>query len=72
MKQKIKGYLVFTSLGYRVGVFILMPLALVGIQVLFSGPAGGMLLPLLEIMADNWFLGGIQEKNAENMDYLKS
>lgn len=78
MKQKIKGYLVFTSLGYRVGVFILMPLALVGIQVLFSGQAGGsgplvvLLLPLLEIMADNWFLGGIQEKNAENLDYLKT
>ena len=78
MKQKVEGYLVFTSLGYRLAVDILIPLALVGFHVFFSGEEGGsgpiimLLLPLLEIVCDNWFLGGIQEKNAENMDYLKT
>lgn len=78
MKQSIKGYLVFTSLGYRLAVFILMPLALVGLHVLSasevggSGPINMLLLLMLEIVCDNWFLGGIQEKNAENLDYLKT
>lgn len=79
MKQKIRSYLVFTSLGYKIIMFAILPVVLLGIQVLsavvFRGtaiPVFVMALVLVEIMADNWFLGGIQEKGSEKIDYLKT
>lgn len=79
MRKKIKSYQVFTSFGYRMVIYVLMPLLLVAFQLFFlkvmgsSGiPAIIMVLILAEIVADNWFLGGIQEKDAEKIDYLKT
>lgn len=79
MKHKIRSYLVFTSLWYKIIMFAVLPVVLLGIQVLsaivFQGTAihlSVMLLIIVEIMADNWFLGGIQEKGSEKIDYLKT
>lgn len=79
MKKKIKGYLVFTPLIYRLLIYALLPLLLAVLQFIFLKVMGGSAVPIIvmllifaEIMADNWFLGGIQEKNAEKIDYLKT
>lgn len=79
MKQRIRSYLVFTSLWYKVIVFVILPVVLLGMQILstivFQGTAIHLSVPVLimaEIMADSWFLGGIQEKGSEKIDYLKT
>lgn len=79
MKQKIRSYLVFTSLGYRIIMFAVLPLLLLGIQVFTAVrfqstaiPVFVMALVLVEVVADNWFLGGIQEKGSQKIDYLKT
>lgn len=79
LKQKIKGYLVFTPFGYKIILFAVLPLVLLGLQLVISMiyqgtglPLFGGTLVLVEILADNWFLGGIQDKNSEKMDYLKT
>lgn len=79
MKQKIRSYLVFASFWYKIIMFIVLPAVLLGIQVFSAAAFGGTSIPLslsalvmMEIMADNWFLGGIQEKNSEKIDYLKT
>ncbi|MCM1189224.1 MAG: hypothetical protein NC541_07990 [bacterium] len=79
VKMRIKSYLAFTSLGYRLVMYLAVPLSAAGIQLLFLIKMGGSGVPavmtaliLLEILADHWFLGGIQEKNAEKLDCLKT
>lgn len=79
LKQKIKGYLVFTPFGYKIILFAVLPLVLLGLQLVISMiyqgtglPLFGGTLVLVEILADNWFLGGIQDKNSEKIDYLKT
>lgn len=79
MKHKIRSYLVFTSLGYKIIMFAILPLVLLGIQVfstiVFRGtaiPVFVMILIMVESVADYWFLGGIQEKGSEKIDYLKT
>lgn len=79
VKKKIRSYLVFASTGYRLVMFIAVPLLAIGIHVFSLKVMEGSGVPviltaliLLEIMADHWFLGGIQEKNAEKLDYLKT
>ncbi len=79
MKQKIRSYLVFASRWYKIIMFMILPAVLLGIQifssVVFQGTAihfSVAALIMVEIMADNWFLGGIQEKGSEKIDYLKT
>lgn len=79
MKQKIRSYLVFTSFWYKIIMFAVLPAVLLGMQVfssvVFQGTAIHLsvaVLILAEVMADNWFLGGIQEKGSEKIDYLKT
>ena len=79
MIMGLKSYLVFTSLFYRIAVFALMPLSLIGIGLWTGQSIGGaemivaaMLLPMAEILSDNWLFGGIQTKDPEKMDYLKT
>lgn len=78
MRRICKSYLVFTGFGYRLLMFGLVPLLLLGIQTVavFQGKNLSFLLPLMmasiEAMADSWFLGGIQSKDAEKMDFLKT
>lgn len=77
--KRIRSYLVFTSLGYRLILYLAVPLFIVGIYVWaacasgvsFAAPMAAILI-IVEIMADHWFLGGIQEKGAEKLDYLKT
>lgn len=77
--KRIKSYLVFTSLGYRLILYLAVPLAAAGISLgcikVFGAYDASFLVHLLilaEVLADHWFLSGIQEKNAEKLDYLKT
>lgn len=78
MRRICKSYLVFTGFGYRLVIFWLVPLLLLGIQAaaVFLGGNLSIILPLImasiETMADSWFLGGIQSKDAAKMDFLKT
>lgn len=79
MRKKCKGYLVFTSLLYRIVMFALMPVALVAAGIWGGVRIGDiglmfvvMVLPAIEIFSDSWLFGGIQGKDMEKMDYLKT
>jgi len=79
MKRKIKSYLVFTSLIYRIVIFLLLPLGAIGVYALMSDFSWGVrlvvimeLLIMAEIFLDSWLFGGIQSKAAERLDYLKT
>lgn len=79
MGKAIKSYLVFTSAVYRVVMYVLMPAGLVGLSA-WSGSGVGeaamliitSLLTLFEILSDSWLFGGIQTKDREKMDFLKT
>lgn len=77
--KRVKGYLVFTSFAYRIVMYLLMPAALVAIVVWagtnigdVSVPLVLMLLPLAEIISDSWLFGGLQARDSEKIDYLKT
>ena len=79
MRWKIKSYLVFTSFRYRIWVFGILPVLLIGLQFLPIGEwatlrniATVMVLIMIEAVSDYWYLGGIQEKDVEKIDYLKT
>lgn len=86
MKRFLKSYLVFTSLMYRIVMFIVVPIVmigaafLVGIVIMDMGTEPEeascivvlMFLPMVEIVSDSWIFGGIQSKDAEKLDYLKT
>lgn len=79
MMKKINRYLVFTSFVYRIAVFLVMPVLLVGIGV-FAGHHLGelwavpvaLLLTMAEIISDYWLFSGLQAKDAEKMDFMKT
>ncbi len=81
IKHTIRSYLVFTPFWYRVILFVILPVVLLGLQAVVAVKTGGIwtlmplfvpVLVLVEVMADTWFLGGIQEKSSEKIDYLKT
>lgn len=81
IKHTIRSYLVFTPFWYRMILFAILPAVLLGLQVVSAVKTGGTwtLIPLFvpvlvfaEVMMDTWFLGGIQEKGSEKIDYLKT
>lgn len=82
MLKIIKGYLVFTSLVYRIVMFGILPLAFIAMDIcgaLLMGDhmrvlfvAIPFLLLIVEIVADTWMFGGIQGKDAEKIDFLKT
>ncbi len=79
MKRKIRSYLGFTSFWYKLLLLLVLPVLLLGIQVFASVVFQGTVIPLsilvlifAEIFGDTFVLGGIQEKNSEKMDYLKT
>lgn len=78
-EKRLRGYLVFTSLWYRIAMCLVMPAALAAIAAWAGAHIGDvgllLMLPLLtaaEILSDNWLFGGLQAKDTENIDYLKS
>lgn len=82
MVKIIKGYLVFTSLFYRIVMFGILSLALIAMDILsalFMGDdvrivfvAIPFLILMVEIVADTWMFGGIQGKDAAKIDFLKT
>lgn len=79
MNHMIRSYSVFTLFWYRVILFAALPVILLGLQAVAAVKSGGTLILLFvptlvfaEVVADNWFLGGIQEKGSEKIDYLKA
>lgn len=79
MKRKIKSYLVFAPLLYRVVMFLLVPMILIFYYYLVrdSIAEAGLIvvmvmLVMAEIVMDVWLLGGIQSKEAEKLDVLKT
>lgn len=86
MKRFLKSYLVFTSLIYRIMMFIIVPIViigaafLIGILILAMGDEPEeasciivlIFMPMVEIISDNWIFGGIQSKSTGKLDYLKT
>ncbi len=82
MRRGIKSYLVFTSVWYRLGVYLVMPVVLMGLSLWIEGCVqgdggvsvvlGAVLLPMTEIISDNWLFGGIQTKDSIGLEYLKT
>ena len=79
MKHRIKSYLVFTSFIYRICMFLAVPVIVTGIALWSVGRFGNaamifaaVLLPMVEIISDTWLFGGIQTKDMDKLDYLKT
>ena len=79
MGKRVKSYIVFTSFAYRIVIYLLIPAALVAFCAWIGTYMGDMgliftvmLLALAEIISDSWLFGGLQARDAEKMDYLKS
>ena len=79
MKHRIKSYLVFTSFIYRICMFLAVPVIVTGIALSRVGRFGNaamifaaVLLPMVEIISDTWLFGGIQTKDMDKLDYLKT
>ncbi len=78
IKKKIKRYLVFTSFAYRIGVCIAAALLLAA--GVFAGAffeetglicAAG-LLTMAEVLSDYWLFFGLQAKEPQKMDFLRT
>ncbi len=80
MKKRIKSYLVFTGLWYRIVVYLLAPLAMVGLGLWMEANVQSgtglilvaVLLPPVEIISDNGLFGGIQTKDSLRLEFLKT
>lgn len=80
MRRKIRSYIVFTSLPYRIIVYFALPVVVAatgfwaGTQGIGDGGVmfAAVLLPLAEIISDNWLFNGIQSRDMAKMDYLKT
>lgn len=82
MGKRMKSYLAFTTVAYKVVLFILVPLAAIGIQVLLAPmeylePGLGlrltaMLMVQLEIIMDYWVFGAVAAKGNSCLEYLKT
>lgn len=79
MGRMIKGYLVFASAAYRIAMYILMPILMMGL-IAWTGSnieeaallLAASLLTMAEILSDSWLFGGIQARDPEKIDYLKT
>lgn len=75
--KKIRSYLLFTSIPFRIGVMILFPLLLYGITYV-SGDPGLInmikisLFAVVEVFFDFWVFGGICSRDFKGMEYMKS
>lgn len=79
MRKVIKGYLVFTSAAYRIVMYLLMPVSMMGLIAWMGGNIkdaaillAAVLLTMAEILSDSWLFGGIQARDPEKIDYLKT
>lgn len=81
-----KSYFVFTSFIYRIVMFAVLPLVMFGLQMIFLLNSKNLdsklamlclvmtqsFLIMIEVVSDSFLFGGIQSKDAEKMDYLKT
>lgn len=82
MGKRMKSYLAFTTFAYRLVLFVLMPLAVIGIQALLAqlGDLGlelglyltASLMIEVEIIMDYWAFGAVAVKNNGCLEYLKT
>ena len=79
MKRILNNYLAFTSLFYRILMFLVYPLAMIGLYEFFltvGRPAFLMLviamMVFIEIWSDYWIFGGIASKDMKMLDYVKT
>lgn len=79
MGKRVKSYIAFTPFMYRIVVYLLIPVALTAFCTwtgTYLGDMGlvlaVMLLTLVEVVSDSWLFGGLQNRDAEKMDYLKA
>lgn len=77
--KKIKCYLAFTTGIYRILLFLVMPVAVIGLQAVisegdsFSGLLTAVaLIASAEVLADGFSFAGIASREAGGMEYLKS
>lgn len=82
MGKRMKSYLAFTTFAYRLVLFVLMPLAVIGLQALLS-PFGNSGLKLglrltaslmleTEIIMDYWAFGAVAVKDNRCLEYIKT
>lgn len=78
MKDRIRSFLVFTTLGYRILAFVVLPLLgiLVGHFLTKKLMMPGYLMTAyilvpFEIMIDHFIFGGICMKDVSHLEYLK-
>ena len=79
MGKRMKSYLIFTGLGYRIILFAVVPilLTLFGflLSAVFDFPGYFLavyLLPAIEISMDTFVFGGIASKEMVHLEYLKT
>lgn len=77
--KRVRSYIVFASVPYRIAVWLVIPAGLTGLGVWGGSRFGdiGLLFALIlfeeaEVLSDSWLFGGIQAKDSEKIDYLKS
>jgi len=75
--MKIKNYMVFTSLPYRILILVVFPLLLIGLELKNSGESfflTQMIVMLIfvatEVIADNWVFGSVASKKENYLEYL--
>lgn len=75
MIKMIRSYLAFTSKPYRVVLFLLAPVVVIGLQMLLGSEwiyMEIMLLLYIETVADHFVFGGIAAKNMGFPEYIKA
>lgn len=78
MKDRIRSFLVFTSFGYRLATFVILPLLGIWIGHMYCKKymmpgylVTAFLLVPIEIMIDHFIFGGICVKDVSHLEYLK-
>ena len=78
MKDRIRSFLVFTSFGYRLATFAILPLLGIWIGHMYCKKymmpgylITAFLLVPIEIMIDHFIFGGICVKDVSHLEYLK-
>ena len=79
MKDRVRSFLVFTTLGYRIIAFLVIPVIGIWLGHIFAKEfmMPGYLLTVhllvsVEIMIDHFIFGGICAKDVSHLEYLKS
>lgn len=78
MKRKLKSYLAFTSVPYRIVGLLLLPCLLLALSIFWMLPGGYRQLMVFtyvvfyEIMADHWMLGGCLSDGGRGLIYFRT